>query len=446
MSKTKDMTEGSPFGLIVRFTAPLLLVNVLQLAYTVIDRAVVGRMLGVDAFAAIGATYSLQWLVFSAELAMTQGFGVVFAQRFGAKDFDGLRRSFANAMLITVSLGGVVALLGAFGAKHALALLNTPPELLGDASLYLGIMLGGTLITFIGNTLRAMLFARGDSRTPLYAMIFSTILNIALDFALVVPLGVAGVALAYLLSQAATCVCLAWSLRGVREARFFRRDVSIPRAKELLRVSIPLVLRQGVMESGGLVVQVYVNGFGVAAVAGISAAKTMYSFLLLVINGMEPTVATYAAQNYGAGKMNRVRRGVTAGLWIMLVSSFVIGAAALFFGREMLGLLVAGDPRQIADMLDAGQRQLSVMAVCLPVLSLLFLYRAAIQGVGNTLIPMLSGLAELAGRFAAIFALTPLWGIGGVCLAEPMGWFGAALLLVISYFIIIKRLLRPRRL
>ena len=434
-----DMTDGKPIRLMIRFSIPMLLANVLQMLYSLADSAVVGRMLGVEAFASVGATASLFWLVMSAVLGTAHGFGTVFAQRFGAKDMDGLRRAFVTAVYLAMGLGLAVGLAGVFGSGPLLKLLNTPPELLDGAAVYISVLLGGMAVTFGYNLLGSVLRALGDSKTPLRAMILASVLNIAFDLALVRPFGVAGIAAATLLAQVAACVYCLRALRKTGVLKGCGRKGDTASAKALLRLGLPMGLRNAVIEVGGLIVQRYANGYGPEFVAGVAAAKRMYSLLMIAGGAFEAAAATFVAQNFGAGKHGRVRQGVAAGARLMLVSAAGIMAFALLCGRWILSLMVKGDPVQVAAMLDAGTRQLNVLALGLPLVYLLFLYRSSLQGIGKPLVPMASGFLELIFRVASVLALTPAWGEWGVLLSDPAGWAPAAALLMISYGLISKK-------
>jgi len=438
----RDMTEGKPLRLMIRFSLPMLMASVLQLLYTMVDSAVVGRMLGVTAFAAVGATASFYWLILSAVMAFAHGFGTLFAQRFGAKDMDGLRKAFVTAAVLTAVIGALVGCASALGSASILKRLNTPPELLKGATVYMHWLLGGLPVTFACNLLSAMLRALGDSKTPFRATIAGTVLNIVLDIALVIPLGIAGVAIATVLAQATESIYCFAALKktGVLEGGGLRCDKQA--AGELLRLGLPLGFRNAVIEIGGLVMQWYVNDCGAIFVAGIAATKRMYSLLLVASNAFEAAIATFVVQNYGARNINRIKRGVENGLVLMLASTAVALAITLPFGRQILSLMIAGDPAQIAAVLDVGARQLTVLALGIPVLHMLFLYRSALQGMGNTLIPMLSGFLELALRILSVVLLTPLLGVWGVYLSDPAGWGFAAALLVVSYMIQFKRIRR----
>ena len=434
-----DMTEGKPLRLMIRFSLPLLLVNVLQMLFSVIDGAILGRLLGVNAFASVGATLSLYWMAFSAIFGMMCGFGVLFAQRFGAKDPVLLRASLATGSVLSAALSVIVILTGVFGCRPVLELIGTPPELIDGAVLYLRVFFFGAPIIFANNLFGTMLRSMGDSKTPMRSIILATVLNIGLDFALIIPFGIGGVSAATLLAQLAGGAYCFLALRktGYLKGEGFGWD--IPTAKELMRLGLPLSFRNAVIELGGVIVQRYTNSFGETFIAGIAAAKRMYNLLLIIANGVEAAVATFVAQNFGAGKLDRVKKGVNGGLQLMFISTVVAMAITLPFGRQILGLMVSGDAAQVAAVLDAGARQLMLMTLGLPLLNLLFLYRASLEGIGNSFIPMISGFLELATRIVVVIVLVPVWDKWGVYLTDPLGWVPATLLLTVSYVIVFRR-------
>jgi Na+-driven multidrug efflux pump len=270
-------------------------------------------------------------------------------------------------------------------------------------------------------------------------MVIGTFVNIALNLALVLPFELAGVAVAGLLAQtAASFYCLrAINKIGIMKGERLKWDGLS--ARKLLRLGLPLGFRNAVIESGGLVVQRYVNEYGANFVAGIAAAKRMYSLLLVAGGAIEASVATFTAQNFGQKNITRVKQGVKTGLILMMASAAVIMAVTLLFGREILALLIDGEQEQLASVLDYGVRQLNMLTYGLPILSLLFLYRSALVGMGNSLIPMISGFLEMFMRIAAVVFITPFWGEWAVYLSDIMGWTAAAGLLVISYFTLCRK-------
>ncbi|MCL1795862.1 MAG: MATE family efflux transporter [Clostridia bacterium] len=459
MQHTMDMTSGKPARLLVRFAVPMMLGGICQHLYSIVDSVIVGRLIGVDAFAAIGATALVYWTSFSVVvLGLNQGFGILFAQRFGAKDMDGLRKAFAQAIILAACFGTAIAAAGLVFARPLLSLLHTPADIMDDAALYLKVLYGGIVLTAAYNLVGSLLRALGNSKTPLYAVLISSVLNIALDtlFVAVFRLGVGGVAAATLVAQLFAFVyCLA-ALRRIQTVRLCRDDFRCggKTALTLLGYAIPLALRNGIISAGGLAVQYVINGYGTLFVAGMSAPKRFYGIMELVGGGMEGAVATFVGQNFGANQTARVRDGVRAARRISVWSAVLIAAVFCLLGRQMLSLLFVGDA-QIDELLDIGNAHLSAMAAALPALYMLFVHRSAISGMGNTLIPMLSGFVELAMRILAVFilpaliaarlpGLLPEWGI---YVAESVGWVSAAVLLTGSYAVLGKRLLRadPKR-
>jgi putative MATE family efflux protein len=369
-------------------------------------------------------------------LGITQGFGVLFAQYFGAGDHDGLMVSLSAGLRLSFWIGAGLSLAGAFTARPVLALMRTPPELLDSSALYLQILLGGLLITFFYNFFAAALRGLGNSRTPMLAMIGASVGNIVLDIVFIKYLhrGIEGVAIATLIAQGFSCAVCLHKLAVIFAGRLPRDFLYIKtknQAAELLRMGCPMALRNGINALGGLFFQVVVNGYGAVFIAGISAPWKVYGLLEVVGGGYEGAVASFVAQNHGARRPARVKAGINSARLTMLIASFMIAAVVFFFGRSLLGLLIAGADAETA--LTIGKRQLDFMAATLPSLYMLLLYRAALQGVGNAFAPMLSGFMELFMRVAGILTLPHFFGEWGVYTAQVAGCPAAALLLFICY-------------
>ena len=439
MSSIKDMTEGKPLSLMIKFSVPLLISNVLQMMFVIADTAIIGRMLGVNAFASIGATASPYWLVFSAVIGFNQGFSTLIAQRFGAKDTTGLQRAFITAVYLAAAFAVTLGVTGVLICRPLMELLHTPAMLIDGSVTYLTWLWAGMPLLFGYNLLAMTLFALGDSKTPLRAMIVATVVNIAFDLILIIPFGIAGVAVASLLAQAtAMTYCIRSLIKtGVFHGCAFKFDRAS--AWPLLRLSLPLGLRNSVIEVGGLIVQRYVNAYGTEFVAGVAAAKRMYSLLMIAGGAIEASISTFIAQNFGAKQFDRLKQGMKDGLKLAFGSVIVIMAITLPLARQILGLLIDGDPEQVNAVLDVGVRQLRLMTLGLPFLYLLFLYRAALQGLGNTFIPMISGFVELGLRIVSVVVLTRIIGDWGVLLSDPLAWPFAMTLLMVSYTIVFRR-------
>ncbi|MDR1532264.1 MAG: MATE family efflux transporter [Clostridiales bacterium] len=447
MGKTQlnDMTTGKPLGILTRFAVPLMLGNTLQFFYTIADSAVVGRLIGVEAFAAVGAAGLYYWLGVSVVLGLTQGFGVLFAQRFGARDEGGLKQAFAAAAVLSLLGGLLFSLLAALSVEPVLKLLNTPLNILEDAKLYLHILLGGLLLSFVYNLFCAVLRALGDSKTPFYAMILSSILNILLDIAFVkfFSLRVAGVALATLIAQItawAFCflkICAIPQLRGMARYMSPARD-NLETARELIRLGGPMAFRNFVISLGGMALQYVINGFGAVFIAGIAAAWKMYSLLEIVGAAFEGAVAVFVSQNFGAGCFDRIAACLKNARRVLIGASCVIAPLILIFGRRLLGVLMSGESAEQA--LNIGHNQLAAMALTLPSLFMLFIYRAALQGMGSAFVPMMSGFIELFMRVVCIALLPIFFNEWGVYAADVAGWPIAAIYLYINFRILYKKL------
>jgi len=446
MSNTLDMTQGKPTKLLVKFAFPMLLTNIFQVLYSLADSAVVGRLLGVNAFAAVGASWFYYWLLFSAILGISHGFGTLFAQRFGAKDMPALRKAFANAFLLTLGIGAALSIGGALLSRHVLTWLNTPADIMEETVIYTLLMTGGLWIAFLYNVLGSMLRGLGDSKTPLKAMIFSSLLNIAVDITLVTQttLGVAAVVIGNLVAYAAASIYCLLKLRRIQEARLTRADFAWDKASvtALLRLGLPLGFRNFVTSLGGLAVQYAINGYGTVFVAGVTASRRLNDLLWMIGGALDAAVATFTAQNYGARALARIRQGVATGRNVMLAAAAAMLALALVFGRGLLSLFLAGDAMQIDAVLDVAERQLMVTALGIPVLYMLFLYRSALQGLGDTLVPMLSGFVELGMRLVCVLLMAGFLNEWSVYLADAVGWVAAGLLLFMAYQVLFQRRVR----
>lgn len=436
--RIKDMTQGKPGRLILSFALPLMVGNICQQLYTLVDTAIVGQFVGVEALASLGVADWLNWLVLGVVTGFTQGFGILMAQRFGAGDERGLRKSIALSAALSVVIALATTLISQLACVPVLRALNTPANIIGNAILYLRIMFGGIVVITFYNLLASVLRALGDSKTPLYAMLVASGINIALDLLFVVPFkwGVAGAAIATVIAQVcAGLFCLRAVLR-VKLLKMTREDTAYDKdtARELIRLGAPLAFQNAIISVGGLVVQYVINGFGFIMVAGFTATNKLYGILELAAISYGYAIATFTGQNLGAGKIDRIRTGMRSGIGMAIITAAVIGVAMLLCGRYVLMIFVSGEPQVVNQVLDVAYRYLSIMSVMLPVLYLLHLYRSALQGMGDTVIPMISGIVELVMRIAAALALPLVMGESGIYYAEILAWLGAAVLLAAAYY------------
>ena len=443
-ARVKVMTEGRPAALILTFALPLMLGNVFQQLYTVVDTMVVGKVLGVTALAAVGAADWMNWLMLGIIQGITQGFGILMAQEFGAGRHEELRKTVGNAVLLSFLSSLVLVCGGQAIARPVLMLLQTPPEIIGNALLYLRIMYLGVPVVMSYNLFATVLRSLGDGRAPLYAMIAAALVNIALDllFVLGFGLGIGGAAAATLIAQLFSSLFCLWHIRKIAFLSLSVSDFKMEgtRPVKLLMLGFPMAFQNAVISIGGMIVQFVVNGFGVIFIAGFTASNKLYGVLEVAATSYGYSMVTYAGQNLGAGKLSRIRKGTRAAVLISLITSAVIAAVMLLGGRAILSCFISGTPEQFEQTLQVAYYYLAVMSIFLPVLYILHVTRSAIQGMGNTVLPMLSGVAEFIMRAVTAVFLPMLIGETGIFYAEIMAWLGADVILVCSYFVVMKKL------
>lgn len=440
-AEVKNMTEGKPVSLIVSFALPLMVGNVFQQLYTVVDTMVVGKALGVGALAALGAADWLNWMMLGIIQGLTQGFAILMAQEFGAGNMRNLRRVIGNSAVLALLCAIVLLVSGQLLAAWALRLLQTPPEIMANTLLYLRIMFLGVPVVMSYNFLASVLRALGDGKTPLYAMVVASIVNIVLDllFVLGFHLGIAGAAVATLLAQVVSGIYCLRHIRRMEALTLQKQDFSVQRAMavKLFLLGLPMAFQNAIISVGGMIVQFVVNGFGVLFIAGFTATNKLYGVLEMAATSYGYAMVTYVGQNLGAGRIERIRKGVRSALGVALLTSVVIAAAMLFAGKSILGWFISGTPAEVEQTMRIAYFYLAVMSVCLPILYILHVLRSAIQGMGNTVLPMASGVAEFIMRAGTAVFLPVLVGEIGIFFAEIAAWTGADIILIVSYFVVL---------
>ncbi len=437
--RIRSMTEGSPVGLLVSFALPLMVGNMFQQLYTVVDTAVVGQVVGVKALAALGAADWLNWLVLSVIQGFAQGFSILMAQYFGAKDYRQLSRSVGASATLCAIAAAVMLGASQLAVRPVLGLLNTPGDIIGDSVLYLRIIFGGIPVVAAYNLLASILRALGDSKTPLYAVVVATVVNIALDLLFVMGFrwGVAGAAGATVIAQAIATVYCFVNVRRISILRLEKRDFRLDPALclTLLKLGSPVALQNAIISAGGMVVQSVINRYGMLFIAGFTATNKLYGLLEIAATSYGYAVTSYVGQNLGAKLLGRIKKGMRAAAVIALLTSVVIAAAMLVFGRAILGLFISGTPEEIEASMAIAYHYLAIMSLTLPILYMLHIYRSALMGMGDTVVPMLSGFVEMAVRIGIAMLLPLAMGQEGIFYAETGAWTGAAVLLVAGYYI-----------
>ena len=445
-SKVKDMTTGAPLPLIISFALPLMVGNVFQQFYTVVDTMVVGKALGVDALAALGATDWLYWMVLGMIQGVTQGFGILMATEFGAKHFGSLRQVVGSSVVLSIICAVIFTVGFQFAGRPLLLLLKTPAAILDWSLQYLRVMLYGIPIVMAYNLLSCILRALGDGKTPLNAMIVAALSNVALDllFVLVFRWGIVGAAAATLIAQAISGVYCFVRIKRFDFLALDRSDYCLKPAMavHLLGLGSPIAAQNAIIAIGGMIITSVVNGYSVPFIGGFTASNKLYGILEIAATSYGYAMITYAGQNLGAGKLDRISSGTRCAVWVSLATSVVIGTVMIVFGRRILGSFLSGTPEEVELALNAAYTYLTIMSLCLPILYILHVTRSIVQGMGNTVLPMVSGIAEFIMRTGGVFLLPALMGENGIFVAEVMAWLGADMILVPSYFIVLKKLKR----
>lgn len=442
-ARVKNMTSGSPGKLILLFAVPLMFGNVFQQLYTMVDTMVVGQVAGVKALAALGAVDWLVWMILGIASGMTQGFSILVSQHYGAQNFIELKKTVARSYILTAFLALVVFAVSQSGAYHFLKFLNTPSDIMGLSLLYLRIVLCGIPSIAAYNCLASILRAMGNSKSPLIAMIIAALLNVVLDILFVagLNLGVEGAAAATVIAQTFSAVYCYVVIKKISllevEKKDFRRDVTLDRS--LLKMGFPVSLQNIIIAIGGLTVQFVVNGYGSLVVAGFTATNKMYGVLELAGISYGYAITAYVGQNLGANEIGRIKRGVRSGAVMAVGTSLLLTVVMLIAGKSILSLFISGEPSQVDQVLDVAYRYLFILAVWLWILYLLYVYRSALQGLGDTILPMISGVAELVMRVAVVLLLPLAVGQDGIYYAEVSAWAGAVIILVPGYIRKIKK-------
>ena len=443
-TKIKDMTTGAPLPLIVSFALPLMVGNIFQQMYTVVDTMVVGKALGVDALAALGATDWLYWMLLGMIQGVTQGFGILIAREFGAKQYESLRGVVGSSAALSCFSALLFLIAGQIVAKPVLELLNTPAEILDWSLLYLRIMFLGIPVVMAYNLLATILRSLGDGQTPLNAMIVAAITNIILDliFVLVFRWGIAGAAIASLIAQGISGIYCLLKIRRIEFMTLKRKHFILDPAMagRLLSLGSPMAAQNAIIAVGGMIIQGVVNGYGVAFIGGFTASNKLYGVLEIAATSYGYAMITYAGQNLGAGKIERIRKGMRCAISVALATSLLITAVMLIFGSQIIGAFISGTEEEVAEATKVGYTYLSIMSICLPVLYILHVTRSAVQGMGNTVLPLVSGIAEFIMRTGGVLILPALMGENGVFIAEVLAWAGADVILIPSYFITMKKI------
>lgn len=444
-SGTRDLTVGSPMGLILSFMLPLLFGLLFQQFYSMVDTVVVGKFLGVEALAGVGSTGSVNFLVLGLCNGVCAGFAIPVAQKFGQKDFDGLRKFVGNMIWLCSIIGLVVTLTTTVLCRQILTWMDTPAETFDYAYNYIWVIFLGIPATMLYNLLSGIIRSLGDSRTPLVFLILSSLLNVALDIVFIVTfrMGVAGAGWATLLSQLISGVlCLGYMVRRFPMLHLSREDLRLRGiyARHLLNMGLPMGLQYSITAIGSILLQTAVNGLGATAMAAIAAGSRVSMLLVCPFDAMGTTAATFAGQNLGAVKLDRIHQGVKDCTVLGIIISAAIFVITWFGGSAMTTLFLdTADGASVDMVVPMGQQFLLINAAFAIPLLFVNLLRFTIQGLGYSEFAVFAGVFEMVARGAFGLCLVPVLGYTAACFASPAAWVMADLFLFPAYFHCMKK-------
>lgn len=441
-SAAKDMTTGAPAKLILLYSIPLLIGNVFQQMYNMVDTIIVGRLLGQNALASVGNTGPMNFLVLGFAYGLSSGFAVITAQRFGAKDWRGLKRSVAMNIKLNVASSVILTVLACALTMPILRAIHTPEEIMAQSYSYIIVIFIGIFTMTMYNCGACLLRAIGDSRSPLIFLIISSLLNIVLDIVLIIKtdMGVAGAAWATVISQAVSAV-LSFVWIGLKYPILHAsRSDYVPDAsfaKQHVKIGANMAFQFSITAIGVIILQGALNKFGPAKIAAFTAAQKVEQLVTVAAGTFGVTMANYGGQNLGAQRIDRVREGTNKACIITIAFAVVSAVLAVTLSDQLTGIFLKDAAQEV---LDASRQYLRITAVFYPVLFVLFIYRNVLQGIGRGFWPLMGGVFELVARTAAAYTLPAVWGFAGVCAAEPLAWCAATFPLAAAYYYIIKRI------
>ena len=437
----KDLTTGNPGKIIFNFTLPIFIGNVFQQFYSMADTIIVGKFVGTKALAAVGSTGTIMFLINGFILGMTAGFTVLTAQKFGAGDMKAMRKTVGNAAILAIIMSLIMTVLGMMAMKPLLGIMKTPDDIFKDAYAYIMVICGGIAAQMLYNFLSSVLRALGNSKVPLYFLILAALLNIVLDMVFIIAfhMGAAGAAWATVISQGISGIlCLVYIVKAVPILHLHKEDwrPSGHLLKIQLAVGIPMALQYSITAIGTMMVQTALNLLGSTQVAAFTAANKIEQIVTQAYVAMGTTMATYCAQNIGAGKIKRIRQGFKSITIMGSIYSVVVAAIIMTVGKYMTYLFLSGDLTEIMYSVDIYLKCVGTFFIPLTVVNV---YRNGIQGMGYGLLPMMAGVAELVGRGVVAMIAAGQKSYFGVCMASPAAWILASALLIVMYYYVIRQ-------
>lgn len=441
MTRTYDLTQGKVSKLILTFFFPMLLTNLLQQFYTIADTAIVGKGLGDNALAAVGNMSSLTFLIIGFSIGLTNGFSVTIAQNFGAKDYNKLRKAIASSIKLAVVITVILTAISILFLKKTLILLDTSDVIIKDSLLYGYIIFGGLFSTISYNLCASVLRALGDSKTPLTAIIASSIINVVLNSVtiFVMKTGVEGPAAATIIAQiASTYICFR-KLRQISIIHLVKDDFKTDYSMygNLLKNGIAMALMNSITAVGSMVVQYFVNGLGLAYTKAYSACLKYLNLFMDPACTAGFTMSAFASQNYGAKKYSRIKEGLKVCLGIAMISYVLLGSVMVFLPETIAGFMLNGE-----EPIAISAQFLPICGITLFAVDFLFVFRSGVQGMGYPFVPMCSGILEMLMRIVVIVLFVSRFGFRATAYANSAAWLAALLLNAAAFVVILRRKLR----
>lgn len=439
---TKSMTSGNPAKLLLLFALPVIFGNMFQQLYSIVDTIIVGRALGVHALAAVGCTGSITFLVLGFVNGFTQGLAIITSQRFGAEDEEGVKNSFAASILLSISVVIIMTIAAMLLANTILQALKTPDDIIHDAYIYLQINFFGIFAPVFFNMFSSMIRALGDSKRPLYFLITACFINIILDliFVCIFHMGVAGAAWATIIAQSiAALFCLFHIKKHIPQLQLEKRHFQTVgnEWKEHLVFGLPMAFQMSIIAIGSMILQSALNSLGAISVAAYTAAQKIDSIATMPLSSFGAAISTYTAQNYGAGKIERIKKGVFQCILLSVGFSIFMGILNITAGGQMASVFVGNGEKEV---LELAKQYLIINGVSYWILSLLFIYRLTLQGLGQSIIPTVTGIMELVMRILGAWVLVQQFGFAGAAASNPLAWVGGCLPGLVAYYVTMHKM------
>ncbi len=441
-SNSQDMTEGNSMKLILSFGLPLLLGLIFQQFYNMVDAIIVGKVLGVNALAAVGSTGSINFMIMGFCIGVCSGFAIPVAQSFGAKNEEELKKFITNIVWVSFVFATIFTIIVSLLTKDILIMMKTPELIFQDSYIYILIIFIGTPATFLYNTISGILRSMGNSTVPVVCLIFSAIINIVLDFLLIKPMGVAGAAVATVIAQLISgIICVIYFIKKYNYLHFEKKDwkFSPSHALYLCNMGIPMGLQYSITGIGCVILQTFVNELGETAVAAVAASSKIINFASCPYEAMGTTMATYGGQNVGAKKLDRIHQGLKDCLKLGIGYGFIAFLFMAIFGKSLALLFV--DASEIV-LIDFIYHFLVSVSLFYFLLAFVNIVRFMIQGLGYSTFAIIAGVLEMVARALTGICLVPIFGYSIVPFAGPLAWVAADMFLIPAYFYVMGKLKR----